>query len=339
MKLATIEQIIKIEPIANADSIELATVLGWEVVVKKGNFNVGDLCVYIPIDTLVDPYKSWFSFLSKDSTFKPLRIRTAKIRGVWSQGLILPLSPDIEKVIEIKEIGMDIGNLIGVSKYQKDLFQIVKTKSDSQSNIMIEFPTGIINKTDEDNLKSKPELINEFAGKKLYLTKKLDGSSMTIIYLDKKFFVCSRNYILEPESQMYMFAEKSGILKIIESNINYNIAIQGEFCGPKINSNKLKLGTYKFYVFNVKNLDSNEYLGLEDLVVFTKNLGLDFVEVLDIFEHNDSWDIKKFQEYANQIKYGEEVGEGIVIRPVQPIWSKILNKYLSCKVINQNYKD
>jgi ATP-dependent RNA circularization protein (DNA/RNA ligase family) len=204
---------------------------------------------------------------------------------------------------------------------------------------MIEFPTGIINKTDEDNLKSKPELINEFAGKKLYLTKKLDGSSMTIIYLDKKFFVCSRNYILEPESQMYMFAEKSGILKIIESNINYNIAIQGEFCGPKINSNKLKLGTYKFYVFNVKNLDSNEYLGLEDLVVFTKNLGLDFVEVLDIFEHNDSWDIKKFQEYANQIKYGEEVGEGIVIRPVQPIWSKILNKYLSCKVINQNYKD
>ncbi len=106
----------------------------------------------------------------------------------------------------------------------------MQTKS-TNPNTMIEFPTNIIAKTDEDNLKSKPELINELKGKKLYITKKLNGSSMTIIYLNNKFFVCSRNYILEPESQMYQFVDKTGIFEKISANINYNIAIQGEFCG------------------------------------------------------------------------------------------------------------
>lgn len=338
MKLATIEQIIKIEPIPNADSIELATVLGWDVVISKGKFNIGDLCIYIPIDTLVDTSRPWFSFLSKDLTYKPIRIKSTKIRGVWSQGLILPFCSDIKNCIQIQEIGVDIGDIIGVSKYYKDICQLVQTKS-TNPNTMIEFPTDIIAKTDEDNLKSKPKLINELKGKKLYITKKLDGSSMTIIYLNNKFFVCSRNYILEPESQMYQFVDKTGIFSNISVNINYNIAIQGEFCGPKINSNKLKLSTYKFYVFNVKNLDTNEYFGLNELKELTKKLNLDFVEVLEIFDYDDSWDVKKFQEYSNQIKYGNEVGEGIVIRPVRPVWSKILNKFLSCKVINQNYKD
>lgn len=85
--LASIQQIIDIKPIENADALEKAYVLGWQVVVKKGEFKIGDLAVYISIDTIV-PDKPEFAFLAKDK----FRIRTKKFRGVLSQGLCLPLT-------------------------------------------------------------------------------------------------------------------------------------------------------------------------------------------------------------------------------------------------------
>jgi RNA ligase (TIGR02306 family) len=344
MKLASVETIIKLDPIPNADSIELATVLGWEVVVSKDKFKIGDKCIYIPIDTLVDTYRKWFYFLSKDSSYKPIRIKTTRIRGVWSQGLIIPITEEIleevfkqttKKLLDIEF--EDIGGLIGVTKYQKDIAQIFNTSSNGAQ--LIDFPTDIISKTEEPNLKTKPDLLKEFENKTLYITKKMDGSSMTLIYLNNKISICSRNYILEEDSPMYMFANNSGLVSKILANVQSNIAIQGEFCGPKINSNKLKLSDNHFYIFNIKNLDTDTYYSLNQIKQFIENLGLEMVPVLDIFEYNDSWDLKKFQEYANNIKYNNDYGEGVVIRPVEPVYSDLLRKNLSCKIINQFYKD
>ena len=52
-KLASIQKIIKIEPIPGADRIEKATILGWECVVQKGQFKPGDHCIYFEIDSIV----------------------------------------------------------------------------------------------------------------------------------------------------------------------------------------------------------------------------------------------------------------------------------------------
>ncbi len=339
MKLASIEKIIKIEPIIGADRIELATIQGWDVVVSKGTYKSDDKCVYIPIDTQVDLRKPWFKILSNNPNISNniLRIKTLKIRGVWSQGLIIPLSDDIIELLRFHNISIDssddIGHLIGISKYQKDLIKNTSNK------FYEKFPTDIISKTDEDNLKSKPEILQEFEGKKIYISKKLDGSSMTIILQNKNITVCSRNYILDLESDMSKFVLESGISNLLKNCIQDNIAIQGEFCGPKINSNRLGLKENHFYIFNIKNIDTEEFYGLDALINFKNETGLEFVPVLDIFEFDNSWTITKFQNYANNIKYSNCAGEGIVIRPIIPIWSKILNKNLSCKIINQNYHD
>lgn len=341
MKLATIEQIIKLDPIPNADSIELATILGWEVVVKLGTFNSGDYCVYIPIDTFVDTSKPWFNFLSKNINTEFL-IKTTKIRGVWSQGLIIPLDTQLKEFLLNNNIefnnGIDIGQLIGVSKYYKDIHQLITEKSPLLKSPAFNFPIDIVSKTDEDNLKSKPKLITEFIGKRIYISKKLDGSSMTIIKLNDNIIICSRNCIVYSDSQMYKFAEDSGIINSL-IGLKSNIAIQGEFCGPKINLNRLELDKHQFYVFNIKDLDTDEYYSLEKLKLTAKELNLELVPILEEFEFDNSWDIKKFQDYANNVKYGKNIGEGIVIRPVNPIWSDLINKNLSCKIINQNYKD
>jgi RNA ligase (TIGR02306 family) len=95
-KLATIRKITAIQPIEGADAIEVAVVDGWKVVVKKGEFQVDSLAVYIEID-------SWVSndiapFLSKGKEpreyegIKGERLRTVKLRGQISQGLLLPIS-------------------------------------------------------------------------------------------------------------------------------------------------------------------------------------------------------------------------------------------------------
>ena len=92
-KLASIQKIWKIEPIEGADKIETAYVLGWQVVVKKGQFKQYDDAVYFEIDSLI-PEKDWSRFLFKPEDCgqnKVYRLKTKKMRGIVSQGLLLPL--------------------------------------------------------------------------------------------------------------------------------------------------------------------------------------------------------------------------------------------------------
>jgi len=81
-KLATIQKIKSLEPIPEADKIEKAIVLGWQLVVKKGDFKVGDYCVYCEIDSVL-PERPEYEFLRP----RKFRIKTAKLRGQISQGI------------------------------------------------------------------------------------------------------------------------------------------------------------------------------------------------------------------------------------------------------------
>jgi RNA ligase (TIGR02306 family) len=96
-KLATVRKITDIRPIEGADMIELATVGGWNVVVGKDvGHKIGDKVIYCEIDSFL-PIREEFEFLRKSSYKKMddqegFRLRTMKLRGQVSQGLILPLS-------------------------------------------------------------------------------------------------------------------------------------------------------------------------------------------------------------------------------------------------------
>ena len=92
MKLAEIQTINEITPIEGADRIMLAKVQGWSSVIKKDDFNVGDRIIFVPIDTVLQP-EVWNSFLqSKSDPTAPIRVKTVRLRGQVSQGLIFPLS-------------------------------------------------------------------------------------------------------------------------------------------------------------------------------------------------------------------------------------------------------
>ena len=98
-KLASIQKIESLSEIVGADQIEVARVLGWDVVVKKGEFQVGDLAIFFEIDSFLPRRPKW-EFLEKSSLRKMgdkegLRLKTIKLRGQISQGLLIPIKTNV----------------------------------------------------------------------------------------------------------------------------------------------------------------------------------------------------------------------------------------------------
>ena len=100
-KLATLQRVLDVSPIENADFIEKIKIMGWNVVVKKDEFKVGDLGIYFEIDSFL-PEIPKYEFM-RSSSFKNnllmgtgFLVKTRKLRNVISQGLFMPLTEFLE---------------------------------------------------------------------------------------------------------------------------------------------------------------------------------------------------------------------------------------------------
>lgn len=354
MRLATFELIRKIDAIEGKDLIALATIQDYQVVIKWDDFAVDDYCVYIPIDTVCDTTKPYFSFLDKCNG----RVKTIKLGGEYSQGLAMPLSdfkghvvlPDPYSMSEEELNECDLGLLLGVQKYEKDIPVAslkLKDGKNTSGSTFPGFPIHYIPITDESSLKSNGKVLKEMIGKELTITTKMDGSSMTLIWDNEIFILASRRIQLlsyhgdeldfEYESPMVDYAKRLGLRDKFRGQ---RIIIQGEFCGPKINGNKLKLNVFHWYIFTIYLLDEERYYGYHELREFTNLHGMEPVPLLYEITCSDEHDIKYFQVVADSVKYGNNEGEGIVVRPLIPFISRQLGgKNASVKIINRKYKD
>ena len=230
-KLAYITVIDEIKPIPNADKIELARVGGWQVVVsKEDNYKVGDKVIYIEIDSRVPSDKECFAFL-QDRKYK---VKSIKLRGQVSQGLIMPLSilPDGEY-----ELYDDVTDILGIKKIENDFKQPLESKEMRlrgahpklyrkpwfkklmKYNWFRKFafkflipkkkkhkwPAWIV-KSDSERIQNMIWVLNDKS--KFYVSEKIDGTSTSFsLYKDKgrlKFMVCSRNVVqTTPDKQNY----------------------------------------------------------------------------------------------------------------------------------------
>lgn len=290
-KLASIEKILDIQPIEGADRIELAKVKGWQVVVKKGDFKIGDMCIYFEIDSIL-PKRQAFEFLGNYSKkYNGYRIRTMKLRGVLSQGLVMPL--DFEEM-SIMELGDDITEALGVKKYEIEILD-KKIKGD--------FPE-FLEKTDEERIQNLPEYFEKYKGQEFYVTEKLDGQSITYYCKDGHFGICSRNRELVVEENMpeMKIAKKCGIEDSLrKQDLNgTSMAIQGEMVGPGIQGNRLDLKEKEFRVFNLWHINSQEngcWLELEKM----EGLKVRSVPIVMNTDRADFYNVKKItlDEYGD----------------------------------------
>jgi RNA ligase (TIGR02306 family) len=331
-KLVSIQIISEINPIPDADKIEVAKFqsISWQVVVRKNEFTIGDFCVYFEIDSLLTK-ADWNAFLFKKPEDTKYRLKTCRLRRVLSQGLVIPITsiPELNGIILTE--GMDLTEILKVEKYEPEI------PADMRGIIKRSFPTHLVPKSDELRVQSFPAVIEEFKGKKVYISQKLDGCSISLILKDGEFDVCSRNLSLkESESNLYWkMAKQYDILAKLQS-LDKSYAIQAECVGQGIQKNRMGLKDQQLFIFNVYSINESRYLNFEEFKAFCEKLGLQHVPILDVTEFNYS--IEELLGLADKWKYsnGHEQ-EGIVIRPIEEFRSGVLEGRASFKVINNKY--
>ncbi|PSK94609.1 RNA ligase (ATP) [Taibaiella chishuiensis] len=318
-KLASIQRIRSLERIEGADVIEKATVLGWQLVVKKEEFKVGELCVYIEIDSVL-PETAMFEFLRS----KNFRIKTMKLRGQVSQGICFPLS--ILPAGTAIEEGMEVTGLLGIKKFEPLI-------PSSLSGLMKGNFPSFIPRTDETRVQLLEELLLEHAGRPCYITEKLDGTSATYFVKDGEFGVCSRNMELHREDRniYWQMADTLDLERKLK-RLGDNIAIQGELVGEQIQGNKLKLQGQQLFVFSVFLIDEYRYASLSRMKELAAQMDVQLAPVLDEDYALDAG-IRNILEMAerNSVLCPEAKAEGIVIRV------KDAKEHISFKVISNTF--
>jgi RNA ligase (TIGR02306 family) len=346
-KLASIQTVNAVEPIPNADAIEKVRVLGWWVVVKKGEHQPGDKIVYCEIDSLL-PERPEFEFL-RASSYKPaqtdaitgaailpagFRIKTVKLRGQVSQGICFPtaiLPPGAPT-----DDGADVTDLLDVLKWEPPL------PAGMSGKVKGHFP-GFLPKTDETRVQVLEPVLERHRGKTFYVTEKLDGASFTAFLRQGTFGICSRNLWMDETDESNVLVRVTRPLKLDEKlrsareRLGFDLALQAEVIGPGIQKNKYGLPAVTLRVFNVLNVDAYRLLDHGEMLVLLDELQLESVPQLGTLVLNHTVD--ELVAYSEGIsKLNPRVQrEGVVLRPLAEEYDEDIGGRLSFKVINPRF--
>lgn len=284
-KLASVRKIKDVVPIEGADAIELVKIDDWQCVSKKGEFVPGQLCVYFEIDSFL-PVREEFEFLRK-SSFKKMgdepgfRIKTIRLRGQLSQGLALPVPIFFDQFVgskydegqDLREFflpGVDLTALLGVQKYEPPI------PAELGGMVKGNYP-GFIPKTDQERCQNIGDNIFGVQKESTYEeTIKLDGTSFTGYRRGDETGVCSRNWELQinesnaGNSFVRMFVD-SGLRDAL-TKFSRNYAVQGELMGPGIQQNREALRSIKLFIFDIFDIDAQQYVLPEDRHALMKEL-------------------------------------------------------------------
>ena len=264
-KDASFEKIEAIKPHPNADKLELATICGWQVVVGKGEFNVGDVVFYIREDAKLlgfDKHDRWpwqtklIPYLGSSG-----RVKTVKLRGEFSCGIAVSLdalfghinkaeAKDWEKdnvVLNGEFPGGLLSGKYGVTHWEAPIRNVGDMKV---SGTLI---PGLW-KTDEENFQNIKDCEFPF-GEEVLVTKKLDGTSCSISSdPEGNVHVMSRsNSLYLDVDNIYNRAAKPLIplVQALAKHYNETIVIRGEVCGDRINASKVNLDCHGEPTFNL----------------------------------------------------------------------------------------
>lgn len=351
-KLASIRRIADIQPIPDADAIEVATVDGWKVVVKKGEFKVGDLAIYFEIDSWV-PH-ALAPFLTKNAAIprqyngvEGERLKTVKLRGQLSQGLLLPLNimAGVDKKVSYEPGGYvkygdhesvrlweedtDLTDILDVQKWEAPI------PAQMQGQAKGTFPTQYAPKTDQERIQNLWRKVDQRRDELYEISVKLDGSSCTVFVIDGEVRVASRNMELkineENMGNAYVQMAVEAGQKLLDAGKD-NVAVQGELMGPGIQGNRENFKEVRFFVFDVVDCTTREKILPDDRAKFVTECNLEHVPLLGTYREFPYATLDEALEEVSKMKsINHKIAEGIVFKScVDPEWSfKIIsNRFL-----------
>jgi RNA ligase (TIGR02306 family) len=340
-KLARIVQIDSVRKHPNADTLDLCMIGGWQVVTRLGEYTAGDYAIYLEVDSWVPVEVAPFLVKTVEpreyNGIKGERLRTVKLRGEVSQGLLLPLNDYPAVVREFHKTrvytpggdnSIDVTDVLGIVKYEAPipacLNGVVK------GNWPVQVP-----KTDEEriqNLTKKWPLLSSLVYE---VTEKLEGSSMTAGMVNGDFIVCSRNLNLaeSADNSLWKQARRYDLENKLRAEGIDNLVFQGELIGEGVEDNHYGIKGQDFYVYSVYDVARGCYLSPRARREIVAQLGLKHVPVIaeemSITDMSPA-DILEFAD-GNSLLAATKLREGVVFKncgPTQEHWKAVSNKYL-----------
>lgn len=328
MKLASIEKILEVTHHPNADSLDLVKVLGYQAIVNRDRWKVGDICIFIQPDTVL-PDAEWSKFYKEKSN----RVKAIRLRGEWSFGIVesfLILPEDVRDNQDLNE-GDEISDILDIIKYEPPAIQ--------ERNVKGGLPHGIP-KTDEERFQNLN--MPKYYGKTVDITLKVDGQSFTTYYVRKagheeqpEFGVCSRglNYKFEGDNNFLRNVERYSLREKLAhycEKYGVDIALRGEQYGANIQQfqhnvhSRMPLGLMFYSSYDIAN---KRYFNPDEEHYYTKicdELNLPTVPLLD---QQIQLTPDLLEAYQNTNLYNGHPFEGVVVK----------GEDFSFKIINLNY--
>ena len=334
-----IVEVCKIDQIVehpNADRLELAIVKGWQTVVGKGQYNEGDTCIYVPIDSILPPALEDYLFPA-DSKIKleKSRVRSIRIRKAISQGMIIdfdaPIIIEYPKLAKAK-VGDDVAEILGITKYEPPAHSVPGKMRARQ----ITHNNPVFNKyTDIENIKHYPGLFDE--DDEIYVTEKVHGTSVRYAILPThvwglwkrlkkklgllpKFEFCygSRNVQLQAKKNLYYAQDVYAIIARqldIEKLLLPGETLYGEIVGDGIQKGYAYgcgKEEWKFVAYDIK--DERGYLNSEEFIKVCDERGIPRVPALYQGRLGDV-DLDTLRNGPSVLAPSQPLREGTVIKP------------------------
>ncbi len=321
-----VASIEKLSPHNNADTLELAQILGWQMVVRKGEYGIGDKVTYFPVDTVL-PQELSDSFgvtkyLSKG------RIRCAKLRGEPSFGLaVKPANP-------AWEVGQDVAEhyiALGVKKYEPPV-RVTAGDAEHEHPLFLKY-------TEIENMRNFPDIFEE--GELVVLTEKVHGTNSRVGSIEGEFMAGSHGLRRKRpeddkfEANLYWYPLSLPPVRSLLENLatqHKQVVLFGEIYGSKIQSLDYgHKGSMGYRAFDL--LVDGKYLNWTDFVAICREYGVERVPIVaSIPFHLDT--IKTHSE-GNTLLMDDNphIREGLVVKPLQerrdPKTGRVVLKYVS----------
>lgn len=317
-KMASIQRIKELRAIPGADKIETAVINGWEVVVKKGEHQVGEIIVYCEIDSWIPntiaPFLTGEGKEPKEyEGVKGERLKTVKLRKQISQGLVLPASILPSPKAARPEEGDDVTEALGILKWEAQ--ETGNPNSNVQASKTRSFPY-FIRKTDQERIQNYSHLIENHLDTEFEVTVKKDGSSLTVFRVDpssqyyedaKKltqgklswwrkaynwlmkndeavYGICSRNCMLTAEGTSNFHVAAAPIVQAMKGFARFmppSYAIQAELVAPDIQGNYEKVAGIETHIFDIFNIEAQGYEMPDVRRCLVAGLGLNHATIVD----------------------------------------------------------
>jgi RNA ligase (TIGR02306 family) len=334
-KLATIEQIHSTRPIPDADAIEVVRVRGWDVVAKIGDFQPGDPCVYFEIDSLIPIDQDRYQFLANRGVRTDVNgntghvLRTMKLRGQYSLGLVLPLDVFPELAADTP-VGTDVSDLLGIIKWDPPV------PPEMEGAVVGPFPSWT-RQTDAERVQNLADMF-PLDPPGWTATEKIDGMAATFSFdPEGNPTVSTKTWSMayNPDHTMWRLADQLGVFDLLRSvsaqldplvNEFGPVVLQGELYGEKIQRNPLKMRGHHLAFYG--GLVGQQRMGFSDVASLFPELP--FVPIVNLPVPTSIDDALAQVEGMESLVSPGHQAEGVVwSHPSFDPWKAINNRFLS----------